>query len=106
MMSPQKEIVNDFVIPTKNEEEQEKHRGRQFQISFDIDTLTYRIKDLGIGYGAFVKLTRPLILRDNFLLNMGESYIVANLLRSHDDSTTKLRLKIFSVIKADQPDVL
>jgi hypothetical protein len=26
----QKEIINDFVIPTKNEEEKEKHRGRQF----------------------------------------------------------------------------
>jgi len=26
------------VIPTKNEEEQEKHRGRQFQISFDLET--------------------------------------------------------------------
>jgi hypothetical protein len=69
------------VIPTKSEEEQEKHRGRQFQIAFDIDTFKYRIKDLGIGYGAFVKLTRPLILRDNFLLNMGESYIVANILK-------------------------
>lgn len=96
------------MIPTKNEEEQEKHRGRQFQIAFDVDSLTYRIKDLGIGYGAFVKLTRPLILRDNFLLNMGESYIVANLLKSYEDGTSllKLRLKIFSVVKADQPDVL
>jgi len=39
---------------------------------------------------------------------MGESYIVANLLRSHEDETSfmKLRLKIFSVVKADQPDVL
>ena len=43
--------------------------------------MTYKIKDLGIGYGAFVKLNNPLVLRDNFLLNMGESYIVANLLR-------------------------
>jgi hypothetical protein len=77
--------VNDFVIPTKNEEEKEKHRGRQFQIYFDLDTAKYKIKDLGIGYGAFVKLTRPLILRDNFLLNMGESYIVANILRNTDD---------------------
>ena len=68
--------------------------------------MTYKIKDLGIGYGAFVKLTRPLILRDNFLLNMGESYIVANLIRSQEDGTIKLRLKIFSVVKADQPDVL
>jgi len=40
---------------------------------------------------------------------MGESYIVANLLKNQDDSSdqqVKLRLKIFSVIKADQPDVL
>jgi hypothetical protein len=93
------------VIPTKNEEEKEKHRGRQFYICYDADTGSYKIKDLGIGYGAFVKLTRPLILRDNFLLNMGESYIVANLIKGVDEQV-KLRLKIFSVVKADQPDVL
>jgi hypothetical protein len=40
-----------------------------------------------VGYGAFVKLTRPLILRDNFLLNMGESYLVANLIKSHEETT-------------------
>jgi hypothetical protein len=82
----QKEIINDFVIPTKNEEEKEKHRGRQFQICFDPESMSYKIKDLGVGYGAFVKLTRPLILRDNFLLNMGESYLVANLIKNQEDS--------------------
>ena len=105
-----KEVVNDFVIPTRNEEEKEKHRGRQFQIYYDIDKEGYRIRDLGVGYGAFVKLNKPLILKDNFLLNMGESYIVANLLKPSDEIlntfTTKsiplkLRLKIFSVQKAD-----
>ena len=40
----QKEIVNDFVIPTKNPEEKEKHRGRQFQIYYDMDTQKYKIK--------------------------------------------------------------
>jgi hypothetical protein len=94
------------VIPTKNEEEKEKHRGRQFQICFDLETMSYKIKDLGVGYGAFVKLTRPLILRDNFLLNMGESYLVANLIKNPEDPVQKLRLKIFSVVKADQPDIL
>lgn len=49
-----------------------------------------------------MKLTRPLILRDNFLLNMGESYIVANLIKNENaDDSIKLRLKIFSVVKAD-----
>lgn len=94
------------MIPTKNEEEKEKHRGRQFQICFDPESMSYKIKDLGVGYGAFVKLTRPLILRDNFLLNMGESYLVANLIKNPEDPVQKLRLKIFSVVKADQPDIL
>lgn len=89
------------MIPTKNEEEKEKHRGRQFQIHFDPETMAYKIKDLGIGFGAFVKLNSPLVLRDNFLLNMGESYIVANLLRGHEEGISNLRLKIFSVVKAD-----
>mmetsp|Transcript_39541 Transcript_39541/g.29204 ORF Transcript_39541/g.29204 Transcript_39541/m.29204 type:complete len:212 (+) Transcript_39541:510-1145(+) len=106
----EKEVVNDFVIPTKSEEEKEKHRGRQFQIYFDAESSTYRIKDLGIGYGAFVKLQEPIALRDNFLLNMGESYIVANLLKPAEEALMgrgiqRLRLKIFSVSKADQPDV-
>jgi hypothetical protein len=47
--------------------------------------MAYKIKDLGIGFGAFVKLNSPLVLRDNFLLNMGESYIVANLLRGQEE---------------------
>ena len=72
--------------------------------------MKYKIKDLGIGYGAFVKLTTPIMLKDNYLLNMGESYIVANLIKSQDDLTEmagtkllqqRLRLKIFSVVKAD-----
>jgi len=109
--APPREIANDYVIPPKEGEEVEKHRGRQFQIAFDLDTYKYKIKDLGVGYGAFVKLTRPLILRDNYLLNMGESYVVANLLKPQEDLVGsggpqhKLRLKIFSVLKADQPDV-
>ena len=45
---------------------------------------------------------------------MGESYIVANLLKPQEDLIgivgvtkvpQKLRLKIFSVVKAEQPDV-
>ena len=72
--------------------------------------MKYKIKDLGIGYGAFVKLTSPIVLKDNFLLNMGESYIVANLIKPQDDMIGvvgvkklpwRLRLKIFSVVKAD-----
>ncbi len=40
----------------------------------------YLIKDLGIGFGAFARLDRPLELKDNHLLNLGESFIIVNLI--------------------------
>lgn len=50
------------------------------QIEFNIEKNSYSIKDLGIGFGAFVKLEIPLELKDNHLLNMGESFIIVNLI--------------------------
>lgn len=55
------------------------------QIEFCLDKESssfgkYLIKDLGIGFGAFVRLDRPLELKDNHLLNMGESFIIVNLI--------------------------
>lgn len=68
------------------------------QIEFSMETLKnggstqgrYLIKDLGIGFGAFVRLDKPLELKDNHLLNMGESFIIVNLIHEkvsayHDD---------------------
>ena len=47
---------------------------------------SYLIKDLGIGFGAFVRLDKPLELRDNHLLNMGESFIIVNLIQEKNSS--------------------
>jgi len=71
------------------------------------------MKDLGIGYGAFIKLSKNLPLKDNYLINIGESYIVANILPPSEElqemgieiSVPRLRLKIFSVVKSDQPEI-
>ncbi len=73
--------------------------------------MSYFIKDLGIGFGAFVRLEIPLELKDNHLLNLGESFIIVNLVNekfslanysisTHDskessDCSQKLRLKLF-----------
>lgn len=51
----QKRVVNDFVIPNKNPQTAEQHRGRHFQIQFDLNSYNYFIKDLGVGYGVFVR---------------------------------------------------
>lgn len=66
---------------------------------------------MGIGFGAFVRLEVPLELKDNHLLNMGESFIIVNLInekfslanysisthesKESSESHMKLRLKLF-----------
>ncbi len=77
------EIINDFIIPSKDKETEKRHRGRHMQIEYSLEQRgggKYLIKDLGIGFGAFVRLDRPLELKDNHLLNMGESFIIVNLI--------------------------
>ena len=43
---PTKEIVNDFIIPVNKKEDKERHKGRQFQIRYDMKYDGYFIKDL------------------------------------------------------------
>ncbi len=118
-MNGNREVVNDFIIPACKKEDKEKHAGRQFQIRFDQHTETYFIKDLQIGYGVFTETVGPVPLKDNLLINMGESYIVTNLSAPDPDivqeyaSNTmensspgaqppvKLKLRVFSVSKSD-----
>lgn len=78
-----REIINDFIIPSKDKETEKRHRGRHMQIEYSLEQRDgkYLIKDLGIGFGAFVRLDRPLELKDNHLLNMGESFIIVNLIQ-------------------------
>jgi len=74
-------VVNDFIIPSRNTELSGQHKGRHFQIWFSSLRKNYFIKDLGIGYGVFKRMeNRSFPLKDNMLLNVGEAYIVINLL--------------------------
>jgi hypothetical protein len=38
-----------------------------------------------LGYGTFVRIFDPLILRDNQLINIGETFIVVNLIEKNED---------------------
>ena len=42
--------------------------------------MSYLIKDLGVGYGVFVRQENPISLKDNMLINVGEAYIVVNII--------------------------
>lgn len=104
------EIINDVIIKNPDKEISQRHRGKHFQIQYVLDSNCYKIRDLGIGFGAYAKLENPLILQDNHLLSMGESFFIVNLLPDtdiekriskaelpkKDDLHTKLRIKVFA----------
>jgi hypothetical protein len=73
-------IVNDIVIPVGDTNS--RTPGRNFVITYEPDHDYYSIRDLGSGYGVFARLDKEVIIRDNLLLQMGESYIVFNLIHS------------------------
>ena len=102
------------MIPAVKADEKEKHQGRQFQIRYDFSQDNYLVKDLGIGYGVFTESIGAIPLRDNQLINMGESYMVTNLVTATEEEEfdfnegnpiSKVKLRVFSVSKSDTPDL-
>lgn len=66
--------------PKKSENENEmNHIGRHFVIEFSLEKMRYIIKDLGIGYGTFVRLDCVHTLKDNQLINVGQIFIIVNI---------------------------
>lgn len=41
--------------------------------------MKYFLRDLGNGFGTFVKITGEIVLKDNSLIHIGDSYIVCSL---------------------------
>ena len=37
------------------------------------------MRDLGVGYGVFVRQEQSFVLKDNMLVNMGDAYVVINI---------------------------
>ena len=78
-VSENEEDINkkvDFLIKPRDDNFEQRIIGRHFIIRFDIHKLCYLIKDLGHGYGTFMKINEECILKDNYLINIGNSYIV------------------------------
>ena len=63
--------------------------GKHFMIQFNPDDLNYYIKDLGRGFGTFIKIQEWTELKNNLLLNIGENYIVFSLGDDENDEKEK-----------------
>lgn len=88
------EIVNDLVIKLRDKNIAEMYRGPHFRIRYKSGS--YWIKDLGIGFGTFLKVNDPLLIRDGSLVMFGDSFLLLNLLPDvplHKKEGSHLRLK-------------
>jgi hypothetical protein len=86
-------IINDFVVPLRDPELNEAHRGRHFVVYYRLDKNSYYIRDLCVGFGVFVRLDYTLILKDSMLFNIGESFLVVHFKNSNDYS--EISIKVF-----------
>ena len=103
----------DYIINTNEiiNEENNNLLGRHFRIRFDINTMKYYIKDLGRGYGTFKKIINKAKIKDSYLLNIGNSYIVCTFGVDEyyqegmgiEDGDKTLNIKVFSEIPQTEP---
>ena len=85
----------DYLLLPKDIEYDEKFIGVHFQIKYDENNFKYYIKDLGSGYGTFVKLIEPMKIKNNLLINIGETFIVFSI-NENEEKNDILILKIFT----------
>ena len=101
----------DFVIKPKDNNNENKIVGRYFRIRFDVNYMQYLIKDLGCGFGTFKKITKETKIKDSYLINIGNSYIVCTFGVDEYDINEKgildadkiLNIKVFSENPNNEP---
>ena len=99
----------DFIINPLDNEFDDKYFGKHFQIKFNPNDKEYYLKDLGHGFGTFIKIIDWVEIKNNFLLNIGENYLVFSIgieneninenyiiNNNTNESTNYLNVKIFN----------
>ena len=85
----------DYSLLPKNREYDEKYIGIHFQIRYDEINYKYYLKDLGSGYGTFIKLTDSIKIKNNLLINVGDTFIVF-IFNEDEKNNNIIVLKIFT----------
>ena len=75
----------DYLLPLKHCEKY----GRFFKIHYIIKYNEYIIKDLGNGLGTFIKIQDSINIRNNSMINIGDSYLIFNFIDSKEENKEK-----------------
>lgn len=99
----------DYLINPVEPDYDNRFIGLHFQIAFHPESLSYSIKDMGFGFGTFIKITDSIVIKDNCLINVGDTYIVFTFGQEDDpfhleeQSDEFLNVRIFSAGETYEP---
>ena len=80
----------------------EKNKSAFFKIFYDFDRYIYYLLDLGVGYGTFFKIEEDIAIKENTIINIGESYLIFSFRQTNIENEEEiineddLYLKIYS----------
>ena len=77
-----KDDIDIIINPIEEENIDDKFLGKHFQIKFNPEDLNYYLKDLGHGYGTFIRINDWVEIKNNLLLNIGENYLIFSLVNN------------------------
>ena len=100
-----KNEIDICISPLEGENTDDKFFGKHFQIKFNPEDLNYYLKDLGHGFGTFIRINSRLEIKNNSLLNISENYLIFSLGKENNSETDNnninntdlLNIKLFSV---------
>ena len=93
-----KNEIDIFINPIDGENADDKFYGKHFQIKFNPEDLNYYLRDLGHGFGTFIRTNSKVEIKNNFLLNIGENYLIFSLIKENNEKDDNiLNIKLFSV---------
>lgn len=87
------EVSNDITIPLDEIGMGSTH----FLIQYKTGKRVYQIKDFGQGTGTFIKLQKPLAVKEGYIISYGDSHMYANAINDE-----KIQLKFLDGPKVDQ----
>ena len=67
--------INNSNSTNTNINNNNKFIGRYFYIFFNPDFMKYYIRDCGNGFGTYIRIQNETLLKDNSIINIGNSYI-------------------------------
>ena len=79
----------------------EKNKNIFFKIYYNYENEVFYLMDMGVGYGTFYKIEEETIIKENNIINIGESYLIFSFNKNNEDENQEIKeddlfLKIYS----------